>query len=147
MFVQCEMRTYQNGAASRQIPAIKTHIHKQIRKSVIVMILIYYGRLTYFRNCGNNEVQPLVSCFSVKYNSKVETVFGSTLKAEIRLQQKSIQEYSKLNAIDKRTTYIRICAKKKRIYREEIAFWEIEDIAKEEDSMSITTHMSFSVEL
>lgn len=33
---------------------------------------------TYFKNCGNIDVHPLLSCFNVKYNSNVETVFGST---------------------------------------------------------------------
>lgn len=46
---------------------------------------------TYFKNCGSIDVHPLRSCFKVRYNSKVETVFGSNCSDAILLLRVKLQ--------------------------------------------------------
>lgn len=53
-----------------------------IISSLLRLLKVFF---TYFKNCGNMDVQPLRSCFKVKYNSNVDTVFGSTINDAILL--------------------------------------------------------------
>ena len=50
---------------------------------------------THLRNCGRSECHELLSCFSVRYSSKVETVLGSHLMVPIRLHTWSFSKLMK----------------------------------------------------
>lgn len=49
------------------------------------LIIIVLPRARFLRNCGKIEVQPLLSCRSVRYSSKVDTVVWSVFIVAIRL--------------------------------------------------------------
>lgn len=46
-------------------------------KSYSVLIITVPPRVIFFMNCGRKEFQLLEVCFRVRYNSKVEAVYGS----------------------------------------------------------------------
>jgi len=66
----------------------------EINEIFSVLLDRIYLADAYFINCGSREVQPLLSCLKVRYNSNIDTVSGSTLKDAMRLQGKANTNYS-----------------------------------------------------
>lgn len=56
---------------------------------------IIYDDETHLRNCGSRECHELLSCFSVRNSSKVDTVLGSHLMVPIRLHTWSFSKLMK----------------------------------------------------
>lgn len=72
----------------KKIKKKKTKRNKQ-KKNTYTNVVVVVN--TYFKNCGNIDVHPLRSCFKVRYNSNVDTVFGSNCNDAILLLTRTPQ--------------------------------------------------------
>jgi len=61
----------------------------------VYMVYMKQDDRTHFRNCGRRECQELLSCFSVRNSSKVDTVLGSHLMVPICLHRWSFSKLMK----------------------------------------------------